>query len=533
MRPVACGLVWTVCLFAFICHNNFPTFFHTDEKHKVGFVLDGVSNFQHPMLLTQTARIFNNIAANFDRAEAFKIGRSVSALFGATAVVLFMLIGWRLRGPAGGWAVGLTVGTSYFLLLLAHYMKEDAGLLMGLAAVLLALLYVVERPTRNRLLWLGVACAVATSAKYAGAVVLLPALGIALGMRPARGPGERLMRAAWVLAAFVPVLLLINLHFVLHPSEFIAGLSFEVEHVATGHHGQLPAPFGVRYLDTLENEVQWPVRIMSGLYLLLFACTWRRRTASEWLVLLFPITWFMLMSVSEIQFSRYMLPVVTGLQVLAALAALELAQRLTARMGHPALLRRLLATLLVLVVAVPQGVRAYDYLGQLKDDSRLKLAKWAAENLPATAYVLEDRYARLEAFKGEPEFRKRLQFRVLAMKWAADIGSLEEARRQGITHIAVCSMAFGRLYNPWMNPSAEERERIEARKAFYSNLFASAELVWAMQPRWPTRGNTNPRIFVYDISRPADPATGPDARPLATLTGPGESGELAEEGEYE
>ena len=86
------------------------------------------------------------------------------------------------------------------------------------------------------------------------------------------------------------------------------------------------------------------------------------------------------------------------------------------------------------------------------------------------------------------------------MKWAADIGTVDEARRQGFTHVAISDMAYGRFFEKHFRVVKGYEEVIGQRRAFYSDLFGKEKSIWSAVPSIPMDAYTNPTIYLFEIA---------------------------------
>jgi hypothetical protein len=57
----------------------------------------------------------------------------------------------------------------------------------------------------------------------------------------------------------------------------------------------------------------------------------------------------------------------------------------------------------------------------------------------------------------------------------ADLGTLDELRAKGITHVAVSESDYGRFFLKSLQPKKGQEEDFARRKAFYESLFDSGE----------------------------------------------------------
>ena len=135
------------------------------------------------------------------------------------------------------------------------------------------------------------------------------------------------------------------------------------------------------------------------------------------------------------------------------------------------------------------------------DDNR-ELFEWVKTQLPPEAVIAKDSRIRLPE-PGNPQDAERfgpLPQKVLGGKFAADIGTIEELRKQGVTHVAVSESDYGRFFLRSLRPKKDEEAAFARRKAFYEDLLRQGESVFEKE-----RGTVlylHPGIRLYRL--PAD-----------------------------
>ena len=154
---------------------------------------------------------------------------------------------------------------------------------------------------------------------------------------------------------------------------------------------------------------------------------------------------------------------------------------------------------LLAVLILPNVYRSGDYLHRIKHDSRIAFAEWTRKNLPKDAYLVEDLYVRLKNYKQlDPA---AYPFELLSPYWACRVGTLEEARQKGVTHVAVTDLVYERLYHPGYEASRTKQGRkIKKYRKFYDELFAQGKLVWEYDPPYNMKAFTDPKIQLYQIA---------------------------------
>jgi len=225
-----CAALFASCLLIYTQNNAFPYYNHHDEENKVEQLLDRDFNFNHPHLLLLSTDIVRRARGQTGGYQDITLtGRWVSATFAAASVVLLTLVGWKAMGLLGAWCVGLFVAVCPIVGLTSHFMKEDTALLLGFSASVLALLFWVEKPSKKRLIWLGVACGLAASAKYVGGLFLVASALLVLAPAYRSQGKSRFRQLAPLLGPAALVFVVINWPMFLQLDSFIRGLSKGVE----------------------------------------------------------------------------------------------------------------------------------------------------------------------------------------------------------------------------------------------------------------------------------------------------------------
>ena len=280
-------LVGALCFRAYTESNDFPIEYHPDEPSKVRQVLGEDSwNFNHPPLLLEvTSWVVEKWNVERTPQKVAEAGRGVSAFFAAAAVAALALSGYLCAGFWGLLIVGTATGLCAFHYVHAHYMKEDAALVFGLALVVLT----------TRLLWSwksmagqataamlsALAAALAMSGKYVGVASLglaLPAVLLAPPLRWGQGPLVRLLVfVPWLVLAVVAI----NHKAILNYEDFQAGLGREVEHAQSDHLGlTMPRPNDY-FLGVIRRATPPGVQILAAAFAAFVLLTaWRRPSSA-------------------------------------------------------------------------------------------------------------------------------------------------------------------------------------------------------------------------------------------------------------
>jgi hypothetical protein len=483
-------------------HNDFPYTYHPDERGKVLQITERTRNFHHPLLLLSTTDWAMRLGGVKRTPQSVvEAGRWVSAAFAAGSVTALALIAWLSYGALAGWAAGVVLALQVDLFKTAHYMKEDPALMFGLALALLAAHRWSRAPTRHALLFFGFACGIAAAGKYLGIVALIFAVPLVLRRSGGEGVRDWKARLKGFALAFGLTFLLANTPFpVSEISSPFRSINHEMSGVTGGHRGlSRQAPHAI-YFEKLKRSTPPVLAAFAAVYALALVVTARRRDFVEWLNLLFPLAYAAMLSCSPKIADRYLVPVNVTLAFVAVLGVAEIARAID---SPDARLRQALS---FLAMAAGAGLLVFGELPPFREafdeyatDDHAVLAAWVSGHLPREAVIAEDHRVNLSASKADGlSIDARVPQTVLDSDFAADLGSLDELRKKGVTHVAVCRDSYDRFLENGVKPGKEEKADYDRRKLFYTQLFAQGNLV----REWPAGkiAYLHPGMKLYSLS---------------------------------
>ena len=450
----------------FTRENDFSFSYHPDEDGKVFQIIERERNFHHPLLMLNATDLTVHLARVPLTSQAVVIaGRWVSAAFAAGAVAALAVVAFSRGGWLAAWAVGLLVATHGKLYEAAHYFKEDTALVFGLAMFFLAAEFFSRTPGVRTLRFLGIGCGLAAAGKYVGIIALL--FAIPLVWRAVAIP------ARWktFALAFLATFFVLNFPPTTHPSSPFRSLKREVTGVTAGHRGMTREVPHAKYVAELHEDVSRPVLSLATLAMLALVATARKRSGAEWVLVLLPVTYFVMISFSPKTGGRYLLPASTLVCALGGFGVLEIA-RFLRWAKYPALAG---GTAFLLFAQLPllRGT-----MEEFRHDDRVELAAWIREHVPADAIIVEDHRVNLFApAPGDESGKPQVPQRVLDNDYAADLGTLDEMRTWGTVYVAVSQRAYDRFFSKNLKPRDSEMADYARRKEFYTRLFAEGELV--------------------------------------------------------
>jgi hypothetical protein len=310
-----------------------------------------------------------------DPSTAFLIGRVVAALLGAAAVGFLAWAGARLVGRRAGLIAAALLAVAFLPVHYGHLALNDVPALAPLALALVGVAGVYRTGRLREYALAGAALGLAAATKYTAGIVLLPLLAAA-----ALAPRDRVRGLAVAGALAVLAFLLANPYALLDAAAFREGL--QEQSAASGDGGGklgLEQTSGVLYyLETTTWGLGWLPALAA-----LGGAVWLalRRWQLALILVPAPVVFLLFMGLQDRFFARWLLPVYPLLCLLAACAAVALADRLTERRWAVALAGALLCAQ-ALVFSVHNDVVL------ARADTRQLARDWMVDNVPAGAKVV-------------------------------------------------------------------------------------------------------------------------------------------------
>jgi hypothetical protein len=409
------------------------------------------------------------------------------------------LLAYAWRGWPAALAAGGALALHHQLFELAHYFKEDSALLAGLALTFLMLMAVWYRPTWRRVALLGAACGLAVSGKYLGVIAFALALPV-LYYAPERRPARFGVFAAAAVATFC----IVNLPLLLHLGTFQESFGREMEFVVHGQRGMTRSVPHSQYWNVFIDNTTPAIWVLLAVFL---RARWRERrslTLPEMIIIAFPFVYTLVLSFSPKSNDRYFLPATALFTLFAALGTMDLA-RMVERGPRRRWTLAVASAALILcqLVAPPRPLHwnsFAEYWRAFQVDDTQALIEWLRTKLPPTAVLAKDGRIALPDPKRKKDAARLgvIPQKVIGARFVADLGTREELRAQGVTHVVVSASAYDAFTLPGLRPQPDERENFERRKAFYEGLLRDDELLFETE-----RGTViylHPGIRVYRLT---------------------------------
>jgi Dolichyl-phosphate-mannose-protein mannosyltransferase len=475
---LAAAVLAIAAAIVYIMIADWPLGTHVDEVKKVRFIVSGKSDFYHPILMLQLARLANFFTGYTEPADALTVGRIFSGIFGGLLVFATFVLGRMVLRPTTAIAAALAVAVTPLIAIHATFLKEDIYLAAAMTFALAALIALVDRPSTRRALVVGLAVGIAAAAKYVGSM-MLPYAIVTILVVCGENWKSRLRLAAIVALVAVFVFFVVNAPAVIGPGALSAGFEKELMHAIDGQFDvKLPIWLtgGIFHLQmSLLPGLGLPLLIL-GLIGLAAPFLSSERRCSLSIILGAALLWYLAHEISPLKpfpnVERYMVPVAPLLVVLGASTIESIAGWRSARFSV------IVAPIVVLLCALP-ALRSTDLIvSGARHDVRRTIPK-----------IIESfgTRARFDIFVGYN--RERL------VNLAAARGNSDDDPTVFVTS----SFVYDRLAFHADDPSqpAETREAFD----FYEGLFRHPYLELSSGPSF---GFLNPVIRVVSLDDDID-----------------------------
>lgn len=353
--------------------------------------------------------IFGRIAGIFQTAADFErayradpsvfltLSRLTSGLLGAANVLVVYWLGKTLCGRLTGLLAAALLAVAFLHVRDSHYGVPDIAATLFVSLAVLGCVMGLER-RQWRYVGLGaMAGGLALATKWSVAWVMLPIVLAAIWLGVGSRHADEKRPNPWMAATVVGIclsggLLVGGFQLFLKPTTY---LEYALREARSGTAGG----FGFWQIDTVPGWLFYIKTLgyglgvlMGGLALLgiikrlLLALS--SRDLLSVLLLVFPITYFLLMGATRHYFARYALPLVPFATVFAADGIVWLAGQLTGR-SRP--LGSVIATTLVLAaIAQPLASSIRHNLLLTRTDTRTVAKAWIEQNIPEGSKIAVD-----------------------------------------------------------------------------------------------------------------------------------------------
>ena len=454
--------------------------------------------FKNPSLLTyivlgeiQLGRALGSLAGPLDPDQPGVmnlLARLDSALIGTASVAVLYGIGSRLFAPKVGLVAALLLAVSFSHVRDSHYGVNDVPCLGLLLVSIYCSVRLLRQPTTVWYVLAGLSGGLATSAKYSAGFFFVPLLAahfLARRRRPA-GNVTEVRREGLAALAGVAGFLLGTPFALLDSTRFRADFASQARLGDLPWAGQPTESVAVLYGTSLAQGVGG---LAVSLALVGLVMLWRARRGELCVLLAFPLTYLLFMLPKALFFTRFALPLVPFVCLLAAYSLVRLS-KLVRGPWRPAVLAALIAA----TIAQPlvNDIRHNQLIS--REDTRILAVRWTQDNLrPDTRlkfgdYTLEDPSWLSRSYL-PPEIEHRMDR--LEIRPSSD--EVRELVKDRNDFVMISSFRYGRLF-----ADASSRQAIQEQQ-LYQSLAQEGSLVASFTPG---RGGASPPFSAEDLYTP-------------------------------
>lgn len=254
--------------------------------------------------------------------------RLVTALMGVGAVGATFWAGRVMFGTAAGLIAAAILAIAPLHVQHSHFATVDVPSTLFVALALGFAGLILKRGSLRDYILAGVMAGLAAGTKY-NASLVLASLIVAhyLHKRANRAvSGDQRIAIAVVVMALTQVITTPGMF--LQRDLFNQGMGYELRHVATGH-GLVFAGTGSGFVFTLMNSLWWGLGpALAVMLVAAVAYALWRRDRNVLIILAYALPYYALISIAQVRFARYALPLYPGVALLCAWMAVGVWERL-------------------------------------------------------------------------------------------------------------------------------------------------------------------------------------------------------------
>ncbi|MEW5719917.1 MAG: glycosyltransferase family 39 protein, partial [Chloroflexota bacterium] len=314
--------------------------------------------------------------------------RALDALFSVAAIGVLYLIARRAHpNRVVALVAALSLAVSPAVVAYSQQIGPDTfALFFSLVSVLFAI-WIVDDPRTRNYVGAGIGAGLAIASKYNAAVILVSLIVAHLARFGWRGVWRRELFIGMIAAALA---FFVGTPFAIFDfPNFIEGVRWQIfSYSVEGHAGEEGNAFAWYVAYLLGTEGLAALGAVIGMVYAFFA-----RAKKYWVVLSFPLIYFLIVSQMVTRNARTIMLIVPFLGLLAAIVIVELCDWLerTGRVKRSINALALLAFVFLLVVVPTRGTLAAD-LRIAQPDGREIARQWIAANLPPGSRIALEAY---------------------------------------------------------------------------------------------------------------------------------------------
>ncbi len=326
------------------------------------------------------------------------IARLVTICFDWGTIVVAYSLGSLIFDKRAGFISAILVAVNPLLLRQAHTINVDTPLVFFSLLSIYFFLRIDKTTTFKFYVLTGVVLGCAMSSKYTGAL-LFPALLLAEVLRhDSFQAGLRSLVSKNILAAIgssIVTFFLINPYIILDYSAFHSDFSFEQEHMQTGHLGVDSSSNGFIYylFQIIPDNLGWLVLfgILASMIVLMV-----QNKKSNWILLSFPVLYFVVISTWNMRVERYILPMIPILMIITSIGIVQFSETIGMYFKKKKILSlieltkqtKILTFIVVLLVVVVPLKETFGYhTSTTLPDTRTLAREWLSKHIAPKSVI--------------------------------------------------------------------------------------------------------------------------------------------------
>ncbi len=467
------GMIW------FTHGNRYPSFYDADEQIRATQEIGKDWDLHRPLLSAVTTKVVKKaLHVPDDIQSVVEIGRAVSAFFAVGSIVALCLTVYFLESATAAALLSVLLLCQHQLFALAHRMTEGSSLLFGASLTLLAIVLLEQKATVLRSLFLGIGVAFAVSAKYIGALLIIPALVAVLRS----GGGQfRLNRVVEFALGLLFTILIVNFYAVtelrLTAIDVLQDLGMAFASAPEGFRGLV---HGTYWLDLWHNTTP-AIWIMIGVSLWLFWVRRHKLRMSEIFLGLIPLVYFLLLLFAPSGDLRF-LPMIGLTYAFAVVGVASMTECLaTVREEVRGWLLPVL-TGVCLAACFFEFLRGYPYYTAFNQDERMEMLDWIDGNVEPGSKILADPAVLLPKLLAQSKQKHSFAIGNDLAKFKEDHSEIDQVAATGVDYIVASPADYSAVFSQSGSAAMANDQSLIAAKRFYSELFKRGTLVWKREP---------------------------------------------------
>ena len=304
-----------VSLLLNIYNINFPLGYHFDETKKVIFIIQGMQDFAHPILMLDVVRALNAFLKFNDFDDVVLLGRATTAFFGALIVFIMYFISRLRLDRKQSLLIAFAVAVAPIMAIHSHYLKEDIIFTCFSLLSILFLIKLIRSGSLLYVLFLGFSTGLALSSKYIGIFLFLLYLFVPVFAEVPKRTYYKQIGFVIIFSLFIFVI--INYPMLFDMSAFKEGLVSQIKHVTTGHDLSIhafPQGFSYHLRKNIIPGISFLAAVFSLCFIAFSVVKWKKTKWEDRIFVVYVLMFYLLFELSpskpDPDSMRYVVPII-------------------------------------------------------------------------------------------------------------------------------------------------------------------------------------------------------------------------------